>query len=479
MTPSVVLLSTDSSHATNMSLNFVVRLWPYVPHTIPFILGLFFYVWYRISNKPDFVCFIALFSWRSFRALVLIFSHLFYVDNNQPSPSKKLSGKDVTIIIPTAAVDNRDFAECLQKSIESGPRAIFIVTDTPSRAAEAEHRFREINTSWVDVRVKTTKWPNKRRQIIRAIADVRTSFILCLDDHVFLPPRFFTEVLHVFDDPNVALCGTRKSVRFEKRQVSGKFGFLIWFLESFWNFEGAAYLARHNYELEATNALERGHFVISGRAMLIRTKIMQDKDFQKEYLNETKGFWGWKFGPLAAGDDNFITRWVRRHGYKIIFSNATTIETTLGEWPKFILQCLRWKRTTIQNADVLIEPSLLLRCPWTVWTTYIPMLTSGALFWDSLLVYLFWRTCSETTHQQLLTRCFLVFIWLTKFYKLGPYFRRRPQDFFLFGLPHLLFVYFHSLISLWSYLTFWDCSWAGRKFDTRMDSEAALRGISG
>lgn len=449
-----------------MPLDSALRLWPYAPHTIPFILGFCFYIWYRISTNPEFVCFIALFSWRSFRPLVLIFSHLFYVDHNQPSPSKTLSGKDVSIIIPTVAVDTLDFEECLRKAIESGPHSIFIVTDTPFRAAKAERLVQEIGTSGVNVQVKTTEFPNKRHQIIRAVGDVRTSLILCLDDHVFLPPLFFAEVLHVFDDPKVGLCGTRKSVRIQKRQISGKFGFLVWYWESFWNFAGAAYLARHNFELEATNALD-GHFVISGRAMLILTEIMRDERFQKAFLNEIKGFWGWKFGPLAAGEDNRITRWVRRGGYKIVFSNATTVETTLGEWPKFILQCLRWKRTTIQNADVLAEPSLLRQCRWTVWTTYIPMLTSGALFWDPALVYSFWRTCSEATHRQLLTGCFLVFIWLTKFYKLGPYFRKRPQDFFLFALPHLLFVYIHSLISLWSYLTFWDCSWAGRKLNTR------------
>lgn len=76
-----MLLSTSSP------LDSALRLWPYAPHTILFILGFCFYIWYRISTNPAFVCFIALFNWRSFRPLVLIFSHLFYVDHNQQSPS--------------------------------------------------------------------------------------------------------------------------------------------------------------------------------------------------------------------------------------------------------------------------------------------------------------------------------------------------------------------------------------------------------
>jgi hypothetical protein len=94
---------------------------------------------------------------------------------------------------------------------------------------------------------------------------------------------------------------------------------------------GAVYLERHNFETQATNALDGGTFVISSRASMIRTEIVQDATFLPEFLNE-RFFFG-LFGPLNPDDDNFIIRWALRMGYriKIQHTEAATFETTLGE----------------------------------------------------------------------------------------------------------------------------------------------------
>ncbi|PVH75962.1 glycosyltransferase family 2 protein, partial [Cadophora sp. DSE1049] len=74
----------------------------------------------------------------------------------------------------------------------------------------------------------------------------------------------------------------------------------------FWNVIGAFYLARYNFEIRATNAINRGVFVVSGRALVIRIKIVQDNNFCKAFTNE-RFFFG-LFGLLNPNDDNFITR---------------------------------------------------------------------------------------------------------------------------------------------------------------------------
>jgi hypothetical protein len=74
---------------------------------------------------------------------------------------------------------------------------------------------------------------------------------------------------------------------------------------------GALYLARHNFEIRATNAMDGGAFVVLGRALVILTKIVQDDNFRKAFTNE-RFLFGF-FGPLNPDDDNFITRWVLRH----------------------------------------------------------------------------------------------------------------------------------------------------------------------
>lgn len=116
--------------------------------------------------------------------------------------------------------------------------------------------------------------------------------------------------------------------------------------DGLWNVLGACYLTRHNFEIRSTNAADGGVFVVSGRAMAIRTSVIQDPKFVRRFTNEYF-FFGF-FGPIAADDDNFITRWVLNKGLKIKiqYTDDTKIETTLGVFPKFPQQCLLWARTT-------------------------------------------------------------------------------------------------------------------------------------
>jgi hypothetical protein len=153
---------------------------------------------------------------------------------------------------------------------------------------------------------------------------------------------------------------------------------------------GALYLARHNFEIRATNAMD-GFFVVSGRALVILTEIVQDDNFRKAFTNER--FLFGLFGPLNPDDDNFIARWVLRHPQnyeiKIQYTDNATIETTLGQYPKFLAQCLRWARTTFRSncCSLITDRTVWRRLPWTVWTTCIPSLFNLALFWDALCSY--------------------------------------------------------------------------------------------
>ncbi|KAK0707245.1 hypothetical protein B0T21DRAFT_271312, partial [Apiosordaria backusii] len=193
--------------------------------------------------------------------------------------------------------------------------------------------------------------------------------------------------------------------------------------------------------------------------------IVKDPNFRDGFRNE-RFFFG-LLGPLVTGDDNFITRWVARLGYKIRITNAASIETTLGQFPKYVKQCLRWRRTTIQTASILSEYTLWLHWPWTTWTTYIPSLFNLALFWDLGLLYALTQTrvFLEARNPGVMVVVLGTWIYFAKLVKLFPYFRRYPMDFFLFFFPipaYHCFAYFHSLLTLWAYCTFWDCSWSGR-----------------
>jgi hypothetical protein len=52
--------------------------------------------------------------------------------------------------------------------------------------------------------------------------------------------------------------------------------------------------------------MDGGVFVVSGRALVILTEIVQDDNFRKAFTN--KRFFFGLFGPLNPDNNNFITR---------------------------------------------------------------------------------------------------------------------------------------------------------------------------
>lgn len=296
-----------------------------------------------------------------------------------------------------------------------------------------------------------------------------------------------------FEEKNVGLVGTNKEVIRQQPKADTLVGR---YFEAFWNVMGAVYLARHNFEIRATNALDGGVFVVSGRAQMIRAEIFHAQDFLDRFLNERFLFGllppnsktalarfvaNHVFGVepteaenargLDPDDDNFITRWIVRKGWdvKIQYSEETKIQTTLGVYPKFIQQCLRWSRTTIRSnpCSLLTDRVVWRRWPVTVFTTYIACLFNFALIWDPILLYTLTRTSfyQASDSQGSIILLFIAWIWLTKLVKPFNYFVNHPQDLFLFFFPipaAPLFSYFHSFLKAWSVMTFWDGTWSGR-----------------
>lgn len=400
------------------------------------------------------VMFIFLFAFRYLRLLVHIVSFwLFY----RPTPIPKepsLYPSDCTVILPTVDPKNTDFEECITSCLLNKPGAIIVVTvgddltkTTTDIVAPFKQRFPDTSIS-----VKTAREANKRRQVAHALPFVKTKITVLLDDHVFWPSvRFLPTLLAPFEDPKVGIVGTNKRVR---RTDTG------FNIRSFWNMLGALYLERHNFEIRATNAIDGGVFVVSGRTSAHRSVILQDLRFTCGFTNE-RFFFG-LCGPLNADDDNFITRWNVRHGWKVKvqYCQDALIETTLGTYPKFLSQCLRWVRTTWRSnsASLFTDRTVWRRQPWCVYAVYMTSFVNFALFYDYALAYTLYK--SSLGSQSNLVNLG-VWIFFSKMVKLVPYFLREPQD--LIMLPgYFAFAYFHSLIKLYAMLTFWETNWGGR-----------------
>ncbi|KAL2270731.1 hypothetical protein VTJ83DRAFT_102 [Remersonia thermophila] len=409
----------------------------------------------------DLYWFLVLFAWRYIRFFVNLVAFWCYTPAPKPTKPLYIPSRDVTCIIPTVDPEGAGFRETLTSCSANRPAKIIIVTVGDELLGKTLSIVDEFVRTNPDIQyiVERTQVANKRTQVAHAVPHIDTDITVLLDDHVYWGPRFLETMLYPFQDPRVGLVGTNKRVR--RRPGLGLRG-------SIWNMLGATYLYRHNFEIRATNVVDGGVFVISGRTCGIRTEILKHEEFLPGYTNE-RFFFG-LFGPLNADDDNYVTRFVVRHGWniKIQYTEDTVMETDVGvEEPlekKFLGQCLRWVRTTWRSnpCSLVTDRTVWRRQPYCVYAVYLTSLTNFALFTDGGLLWLFRRSSWCTSPTQLYALA--LWILLTKTVKVFDYFRRNPRDIPLFPV-YVLFAYFHSLIKLYALFTFYRTAWGGRQLD--------------
>ena len=413
--------------------------------------------WYHETNlnTPN-ILFLALFAFRYVRLCGNIIGWYIY----RPTPISRdptLRRSDATVIIPTVDPEGHNFGECLHSVLANAPGALIISTVGMPKQLAIEQKVETLRGAYPSTTISVISGhkANKRSQVGAALPLVETKTVVLVDDHVFWPsPNFLPTVLAPFEDPGVGVVGTNKRVR---RDRTGSI------MTSFQNFLGCIYLERHNFEIRSTNAIDGGVFVVSGRTSIWRTTILQDPAFLEKFTNEY--FFFGMFGPLNADNDNCLTRWAVSHGWKIKiqYSDDSMIETTIGT--SFLSRCLRWARTTWRSntASLFTDPNNHLvwrNQPWTVYAAFITQFFNSALFYDPALFYVLYN--HTTFGHSTSALCGLTaFIFCTKLVKLLPHLIRNSKD--LMFLPgYILFAYCHSLIKLWSLLTFYSTSWGGR-----------------
>ncbi|KAK3326778.1 hypothetical protein B0H66DRAFT_589317 [Apodospora peruviana] len=322
--------------------------------------------------------FLLLFVWRYLRLVINIIGFVCY----RPSPNHTSNSgyyhpsRDVTVILPTVDPSGIDFNECLHTCAQNSPAKIKIVTAGDVHYTKTLEIVTPVQQQFPSVEfvVQTVAKANNRIQVAHAISSVRTSITVLLDDHVFWSASLLTSILSPFNQPDgakIGLVGTNKRVR----RLDG---LTLW--PRIWNTLGAIYLGRHNFETRATNAIDGRVFVVSARTFAIRTCILQHPDFLPGYVNET--FLFGLLGPLNPDDDNFVTRFVVKHGWriKIQHSRDAEIETTVGvDSPvakKFLGQCRRWARTTWRSnsCNLFTDGSVWQEQPYCVCAVYLASL---------------------------------------------------------------------------------------------------------
>ncbi|KAJ4362143.1 hypothetical protein N0V95_001491 [Ascochyta clinopodiicola] len=488
----VVFLMYDYTRKTKVpSLRKMLGL---VFHIVP-ALCLWATCWMaeQATNGAD-VWIVALLTFRYWRTLTQLFFWCRYKPT-RPTSRDTMKPADCTVLLPTVGpVGNAVFEHLVASILVNEPARVVFSTNT----AEAEKavwvflsgfraKYEGGETDYQqrhnlpgrdivsDIKVVNVGESSKRRQIVAGLAHVETDIVVSSDDTAEWTPGWLTEALAAFNDPKVGLVGTRKWVKHLTAptvdSADGVFynAWLKWYAR-FWNNMGGVYLIRHNFEMQSTNAADGGVFCISGRSCLIRASIL-DEAFQHAFTNE----FVLGCGPVQPDDDNFITRWILKAGWKVKAQcqPEATMTTVLGAYPRgfkfFPQQCQRWSRSTFRQNPIalFLDRNIWWEWPLTVWTTFFPWLYNAALFWDLLAVYTLTQTAffGQSTHPRVLLAGFVYFLQITKLVKTAAWWWAHPVDFLLyFVIPmYPAFTYRHSLMKIHTAFTCLDMEWSGRE----------------
>lgn len=268
-----------------------------------------------------------------------------------PPENPILTSQDVTVIIPSLQGCGEELEETIRTILVNKPYQIFLVTIDVNRG-NAEKMLKTMPASKTRIQLLSIPKPNKRRQMVRAIPEVRTEITVFVDDDVTWPKRELPWLLAVFEK-DIIYGGVATCQRL-RRAAAPTFS-----MQRIWDFLGALYLERRNFDCAATTHVDGGMPCLSGRTVAYRTKILQDKQFLKSFTNEE-----WWFGKyeLNADDDNFLSRWMVTHGWETYFQYHPEVEiqTTLEDNPKFLKQCVRWSRSNWRsNLTTLVQEQVV------------------------------------------------------------------------------------------------------------------------
>ncbi|KXX72955.1 Hyaluronan synthase [Madurella mycetomatis] len=396
---------------------------------------------------------------RYVRLIVHCISHWTYKSVVPNWKEPRYTSKDVTVVIPTIHNRPDELRPSLESILACRPAKLVLVTTWNKH--EALKRVvttlrAPVGASPTEVDVLHVDKANKRLQVCKALEDdhVKTAITVMADDDVEWPPTLMPWLLAPFEDDRMGGVGTCQRVK----RVGGDA------VTRIFNWLGAAYIERRNFEISATHNIDGGTSCMSGRTGAYRTEILKSYSFLGGFKNEK-----WGRYILNADDDNFVTRWLVAHQWKtwIQYHPECEIETTLENSTKFLYQCTRWARSNWRSnwTSLVHDRYVLTQQPWCTYALHIATFTSLAFVVDPLLLCSCWWGTEnwELRNRYILLAAEFTFMFgFTKVVKLLGLFRKNPSD--LMFLPvSILFGYFHGLIKLYALFTLKQTSWGSRE----------------
>ncbi|KAI9648063.1 Type 2 glycosyltransferase [Ciborinia camelliae] len=401
--------------------------------------------------------FLILWLHRYVRFIVNTISHWVY--RTVPIPSNpSFTSKDVSVIIPTIHNNFDELRDSLQSILACQPAELILVT-TADKYQKLLYFSKSLEAN--NVSVYFAPIANKRIQVCEVIPKVKTRILVMADDDVTWPRTILPWLLAPFENAKIGGVGPCQRV---KRVRDGTFA------ERAFNWLGAAYIERRNFEISATHGIDGGTSCMSGRTCAFRSEILQSPLFLDGFKTER-----WGQYQLNADDDNFVTRWLVANQWStwIQYNRECEIETTLENNFKYLYQCSRWARSNWRSnyTSLVTERHVWHQQPWCVYALHIATFTSLSFAFDPLIIFLSLKaTASWSAHHQMIAVVAqLVFMLITKVVKLIGLFIQEPKD--IGFLPvSILFGYFHGWIKLYALLTLRMTSWGSRADGDANDS---------
>lgn len=357
-----------------------------------------------------------------------------------------LTSNDVTVILPSLDGEGEELERTIASILKNEPKDLILVT-----IDENLHKLQKtINETPAGaqgrLRCMSVKQANKRRQMARAIPEVTTPITVFADDDVDWPRQTLNYILAPMEDAKIGGVVTCQRLRRAENPT---------FSQRIYNFLGALYLERRNFDCAATSHIDGGVPCLSGRTCAYRSEIIKDPAFTSGFTDEK-----WWFGQyqLNADDDNFITRWLVNHDWEIYmqYHPDCEVQTTLEDNPKFLKQCLRWARSNWRSnlSSLFVERKIWHKQPWSTYAVHLTTLSPPAFVGDAVLWYFFYRATFAWTAEDRFLAAMLLLGWMSfsKFIKLVTHFVRYPVDVLLWPVS-VLFGWFHGAIKLYALLT--------------------------
>lgn len=284
--------------------------------------------------------YLGIFRWSMFLIFKVIPS-LFYRQVGEEQVNRETcntyyESSDVTVVVPVYQ-PGPSFPESMVSVAEKSPNSLIAVADVTCFEYTCEI-FNQVQELYPGVKCRVIKElnPGKRSAMVTGLKETYTALIAFVDDDTqWISADILRNLIRPFSyDASCGGVGCKQVMRPKGARPD------------IFEIVSDMRLAARYIEIRATTQVDKCCSCISGRTMVFRTKIIQNEQFYKFFLEEK--FLGLQ---LQSGDDKAITRYLIFFDYTLYhqLENDCKVATTFESGMGFVNQNIRWSRNSFRS----------------------------------------------------------------------------------------------------------------------------------